>query len=139
MITLYEKQAEALIRAAGEVIGRHFDRLERELGVGPYLGGPTFGLADVALIPAVTLAVYLGFSPDARHPRLADWLRRMLERDSVQRDRADVLPSIGTFKAREPLVRQYRDHRLEWMLKHGGREIVLDGLARGNIRFTPDV
>ena len=32
--------------------------------------------------------------------------------------------------------REYRDHRLEWMLKSGGVQIVLDGLANNTIRFT---
>jgi hypothetical protein len=32
--------------------------------------------------------------------------------------------------------REYRDHRLEWMMKSGGVQIVLDGLANNNIRFT---
>jgi glutathione S-transferase/RNA polymerase-associated protein len=32
--------------------------------------------------------------------------------------------------------REYRDHRLEWMLRHGGLAVVQEGLARGNIRFT---
>ena len=32
--------------------------------------------------------------------------------------------------------REYRDHRLEWMMKSGGVQIVLDGLAKNNIRFT---
>ena len=32
--------------------------------------------------------------------------------------------------------REYRDHRLEWMIKSGGMEVVLDGIARNNIRFT---
>ena len=32
--------------------------------------------------------------------------------------------------------RQYRDHRLEWMLKSGGLDIVLEGMKRGNIRFN---
>jgi hypothetical protein len=32
--------------------------------------------------------------------------------------------------------REYRDHRLEWMMKSGGVQVVLDGLAKDNIRFT---
>ncbi|MFT5932491.1 MAG: hypothetical protein ACI93G_001580, partial [Hyphomonas sp.] len=32
--------------------------------------------------------------------------------------------------------RQYRDHRLEWMIKSGGMDIVVDGLAKQTIRFT---
>ena len=36
--------------------------------------------------------------------------------------------------------REYRDHRLEWMVKSGGIEVVLAGLRDGNIRFPwPDV
>jgi glutathione S-transferase/RNA polymerase-associated protein len=31
--------------------------------------------------------------------------------------------------------REYRDHRLEWMIKTGGIDIVQEGLARHNIRF----
>lgn len=38
-----------------------------------------------------------------------------------------------------PGRREYRDHRLEWMVKSGGVEVVLEGLRRGNIRFAwPD-
>ena len=37
-----------------------------------------------------------------------------------------------------PIVRQYRDHRLEWMMKSGGTNIVLDGLAKGTIRFAQE-
>jgi glutathione S-transferase/RNA polymerase-associated protein len=32
--------------------------------------------------------------------------------------------------------REYRDHRLEWMIKSGGLEVVVKGLEAGNIRFT---
>ena len=32
--------------------------------------------------------------------------------------------------------REYRDHRLEWMMKSGGVQIVLEGMARNTIRFT---
>jgi glutathione S-transferase/RNA polymerase-associated protein len=34
--------------------------------------------------------------------------------------------------------REYRDHRLEWMIKAGGIEVVAKGLERDNIRFGPD-
>ena len=33
--------------------------------------------------------------------------------------------------------REYRDHRLEWMIKSGGVDVVLKGLERDNIRFAP--
>jgi hypothetical protein len=31
--------------------------------------------------------------------------------------------------------REYRDHRLEWMVKSGGIEVVREGLERRNVRF----
>ena len=34
--------------------------------------------------------------------------------------------------------RQYRDHRLEWMIRSGGIEVVLKGLEKGNIRFNEE-
>ena len=34
--------------------------------------------------------------------------------------------------------REYRDHRLEGMIKSGGLDVVLKGLEKDNIRFTPD-
>jgi len=36
------------------------------------------------------------------------------------------------------MKREYRDHRLEWMIRSGGIEVVLDGLAKDNIRFSAD-
>jgi glutathione S-transferase/RNA polymerase-associated protein len=42
---------------------------------------------------------------------------------------ADAL-AAGTFR------RQFRDHRLEWMIRSGGVQVVLDGLAKNDIRFT---
>jgi hypothetical protein len=32
--------------------------------------------------------------------------------------------------------RQFRDHRLEWMIRSGGLQVVVDGLAKSDIRFT---
>jgi glutathione S-transferase/RNA polymerase-associated protein len=47
-------------------------------------------------------------------------------------DVADLVDK-GLFK------REYRDHRLEWMIKVGGLDVVAKGLARDNIRFSPDL
>jgi glutathione S-transferase/RNA polymerase-associated protein len=32
--------------------------------------------------------------------------------------------------------REYRDHRLEWMVRSGGIDVVLKGIEKQNIRFT---
>lgn len=34
------------------------------------------------------------------------------------------------------IKREYRDHRLEFLVKSGGIEVVLEGLKRENIRFS---
>jgi glutathione S-transferase/RNA polymerase-associated protein len=48
----------------------------------------------------------------------------------------EMIPQLvesGLFK------REYRDHRLEWMMRSGGAEVVLEGMRRGNIRFTTEL
>jgi glutathione S-transferase/RNA polymerase-associated protein len=68
-----------------------------------------------------------------------------VERPSV----ADVLEaatqSMTGFEMLPQLVasgqfrREYRDHRLEWMLRSGGVDVVLDGIRNGNIRFSREL
>ena len=78
--------------------------------------------------------------------RLADWHARANARDSVREcaeaasavafdspavnlDQVKAAMDAGLFK------REYRDHRLEWMIKTGGLSVVQDGLDKDNIRF----
>jgi hypothetical protein len=42
------------------------------------------------------------------------------------------LIKTGAFK------RQYHDHRLEWMIRSGGLQVVLEGLKQDNIRFNSE-
>ena len=44
---------------------------------------------------------------------------------------ADVVEQ-GLFK------REYRDHRLEWMVKTAGLDVIANGLQKKNIRFSND-
>jgi hypothetical protein len=39
----------------------------------------------------------------------------------------------GVFK------REYRDHRLEWMIRSGGLDVVLEGIKNNNIRFSNEL
>jgi glutathione S-transferase/RNA polymerase-associated protein len=79
-----------------------------------------------------------------RFPRLTAWLARCGERASVQRDAREFADCLRTELAggpgsgRMPLVRQYRDHRLEWMMRSGGVNVVLEGLEKGTIRFSQE-
>ncbi len=137
-------QAEELTAAASAVVARHFDRLERELSTREFLNGPAFGLGDIAFIPLVAALQFFGLQPGPERPRLSAWLGRMFERDSVQKDQAAAMEAVAGFSTAATggsgrrIVRQYRDHRLEWMMKHGGADIVRDGVANGSIKFPPD-
>jgi len=35
--------------------------------------------------------------------------------------------------------REYRDHRLEWMIRSGGLDVVLEGMKKDNIRFSNEM
>ena len=78
---------------------------------------------------------------------LGEWLARVNERPSVAEfaraaAQAGLAGSqIGMEQVRAALdqglfKREYRDHRLEWMIKSGGLEIVAEGLRKRNIRFV---
>lgn len=136
-------QAESLQSAAARQIAGFHSWLERQLGDRAWFNGDAFGWGDLAVVPYLNGAVGHGVPPPAGS-RLADWLARANERPSVaacvddirklDTGMADVagLVEQGLFK------REYRDHRLEWMIKSGGAEVVIKGLERDNIRFAPE-
>jgi glutathione S-transferase len=129
-----------LLEAAQAAIGRQYDRLELELADAPYLTGESFGIADIAFLPHVAGAAMFGIKAGPSRPRVGEWVKRVRARPSVQAEEAEVRASIATSLADAEQARlrprQYRDHRLEWMLKHGGLPIVLDGIERRTIRFS---
>jgi len=115
--------------------------LSGKLGNGPWFGGDTFGWADLSVAPYRNRSVHYGIGPEDSSP-LKAWHKRLCERPSVaQTFKEFEAASQGMGNAAERLAsgairREYRDHRLEWMMKSGGVQIVLDGLAQNNIRFT---
>jgi glutathione S-transferase/RNA polymerase-associated protein len=135
--------ADSLIAAARRQTEGFHIWLEGQLGDRAWFNGEAFGWGDIAVVPYVAASAALG-NPPPRRSKLAAWLIRALRRPSVaasvgeaqsfDRGAVDVADLVrrGLFK------REYRDHRLEWMMKSGGREIVLSGLAADNIRFAPD-
>jgi hypothetical protein len=58
--------------------------------------------------------------------------RTLAEAHAYHKEMPEAVAAMenGTFK------REYRDHRLEWMIRAGGLAVVVDGLKKGNIRFT---
>jgi glutathione S-transferase/RNA polymerase-associated protein len=70
---------------------------------------------------------------------------RVRQRPSVARTLEEAFAALSGFDQVSSLVdsgvfvREYRDHRLEWMMRSGGRDIVLDGMERKNIRFAVEI
>ena len=76
---------------------------------------------------------------------LARWHQRIRERPSVAATFAEFdAAAAGMAGAAAQFTaggrrREYRDHRLEWMVKSGGIEVVIAGLRNNTIRFPwPD-
>ena len=115
--------------------------LSEKLGGKPWFNGDTFGWADIGVAPYVNRSFTYGLGTADGSP-LALWLGRLRERPSVAATfresdaAAQALADAATRIASGAMRREYRDHRLEWMMKSGGVQIVLDGLAKNNIRFT---
>ena len=86
-------------------------------------------------------SVHYGLGP-AAGSRLALWHRRLCERASVAATFAEFDAAAAKMAAASAHYttggrrREYRDHRLEWMIKSGGIEVVHAGLRDGTIRFT---
>jgi glutathione S-transferase len=138
--------AERLRDEAQRQLGRIWSRFERELAGRRWMNGERFGRGDAAVLPHMGGPPLFGIPLPGSFPRLHEWLARCAERESVRREAAEVAaaarpwlegpPPGGAPGA--PLVRSYRNHRLEWMMRSGGTEVVLEGLARGTIRFSQE-
>lgn len=132
-----------LARAAEQTAGLQA-WLERELQGREWFNGATFGWGDAAVVPHLNTSASRG-NPPRPGGRLADWLTRANERPSVAacvasvRAAAKAMPDLGALVASGKFKRQYRDHRLEWMLRSGGLPIVLDGIEKQTIRFGNEV
>ena len=133
--------AETLRTAAARQTAVLQDWLAVRLGDAPWFGGTTFGWADVAVAPLLHRSVLNGMRPSVGSV-LADWYDRLQERPSVATTFAEYaaaaagMPTtVEAFRAGRK-VREYRDHRLEWMIKSGGIDVIVAGLRDKSIRFS---
>ena len=116
------------------------DWLAGRLGEADWFGGAAFGWADAAAAPMVNRSVHYGMGPPPGSA-LARWHQRLRERPSVAATFAEFDAAAARMATMADLYtpggrqREYRDHRLEWMIKSGGIEVVLAGLRDANIRF----
>lgn len=130
-------------RAATQTAGV-YRWLTRALNGRAYFNGERFGWGDLCVYPYVAGSVTQGLPPPGDSV-LSQWLERVSQRNSVGACAAAAMDAIAGFQNLGPIleqglfVREYRDHRLEWMLRSGGLQIVLDGLAKRNIRFAVEL
>src|SRR3990167_2974650 len=118
-----------------------FSMLEAQLGKVDWFNGGDFGWGDLSVVPFLNGAAGFGIAPEPGSA-LSAWAARANARERVSQTRAESEASISGMAQVDQAVkaglfkRQYRDHRLEWMMKSGGAEIVRQGLHDGTIRFT---
>jgi glutathione S-transferase len=132
--------ADSMVARAGEQIAGLHRWLERQLGEREHFTGDGFGWGDLSVYPYLAGSAMWGFPPPAGS-RLAGWLERTAARDSAKRCAEAVAQVMASFQNLGPVVesgafqREYRDHRLEWMIRSGGLDVVREGLGKKNIRF----
>jgi glutathione S-transferase len=140
--------AVAMNQRAADQIGRWHIWLEHQLGARDWFNGETFGWGDLSVIPLVNGSAGFGLLP-AEGSSLSRWMERANQRPSVARVRQeaaalsmggnkDAMAGVRAAVEQGLFKREYRDHRLEWMVKSGGIEVVMAGLSKGNIRFTDE-
>jgi len=134
---------QLLARGAAQAAGVH-RYLEGQLADRPWFNGTAFGWGDLSVVPYVQGIANAG-DPPAAGTRLAVWLERVRARPSVAAAFAAAAESMQGFAMIPQLIesglfkREYRDHRLEWMIRSGGVDIVLEGMRKGNIRFSMEL
>ena len=91
--------------------------------------------------PLIARSAVSGHPPPAG-TALAAWLERVSARPSVAKALEQMkhvianFPDVASMLANGQIKRQYRDHRLEWMVAAGGIEIIREGIEKGTIRFS---
>src|SRR6185503_10090204 len=133
--------ATILARAAQQTAGLQ-GWLERQLTDKPWFNGDAFGWGDLCVVPYVNASAFFGQAPQA-DSQIGRWLARVNERPAIARTAAAAneaatvgMPMVAALVESGAFKREYRDHRLEWMIRSGGMSIVEQGLALGNIRFS---
>jgi len=137
------RAAEIERRAAAQARGL-YDWLSRMLGTQEWFGGARFGWADLSVVPYLNGAKGQGIGPHETSP-LGQWLARANTRPSVTKAAQAAAESIKGMSMVADAVkhrlfkREYRDHRLEWMIRSGGLDVVLEGIKTDTIRFSNEL
>ncbi|MDP6833365.1 MAG: glutathione S-transferase family protein [Alphaproteobacteria bacterium] len=80
----------------GAKLDQAFDRIEKRLGDGPYFGGDTLGMVEIAWLPLLHRADIVerhsGYDFLGDRPKLKKWQRKILETDLADKS---VAPDFG--------------------------------------------
>lgn len=144
-VRFFKRGGETLgpvLRAKAEEQTAHLHAwLDAQLDDHEWLTGERFGWGDLSALPYVTMSSMFGIEPP-KGSKLEAWLARSRERPSVAQTVDEALATIPQMETAHQWIasgafkRQFRDHRLEWIIRSGGLQVVLDGLEKDDIRFT---
>jgi glutathione S-transferase len=132
---------DQLYRQAVVQVGHCYAWLTAALEDRDWLVGDAFGRADAAAVPIVSAFTVHGIPP-VEGSAVARWMARAHARPAVAKTTEEALEVVAVLETLHEAVgdgsfkRHYRDHRLEWMVRSGGLQVLLDGLGKGDIRFT---
>jgi glutathione S-transferase len=127
-----------LMEAARRDIAPLYERLEEQLGEGPYLCGE-ISAADFALYPQVASGAVLGLPLDpGRHPAARGWLRRMRERPEGQTDLAAARAWWANRDKQTVDTKRvnWGTYRLEWLLASGGTEFFAEQVRQDKVLWS---
>jgi len=133
--------ADRLVGFAKSNIDQLQHWLDEQLGDAQLFNGEQFGWGYIACAPYINRSAAAGYTPPAGS-KLQAWLARVNQRPSVAKVVEQMqhvianLPDFATLLAQGKVKRQYRDHRLEWMIAGGGLSVVQEGIERGTVRFS---
>jgi len=132
--------AEQMCAFATSQIQGWYRWLDDQLGDAHWFNGAAYGWGDMCVLPFVNGAARFDILPKPG-TSLAAWLTRVNAREDVHEvtvaaQAAELDPDAMRAALAAGFKREYRDHRLEWMIRAGGLDVVVTGLAANNIRFN---
>jgi glutathione S-transferase len=133
------EEAAVLLDAARRQLWGLYAYLERQLEGREWLNGDAFGRGDLAAHPFVS-ASWAMFHKTADDSPISRWLGRCRERPSIRHVRDEVRTFLQEQRG-APVGRRrtYRGHRLDWMLRSGGRAVVERGIEDDTIAFSNEI